>query len=185
MFDGKAFGAEIVGVVKDYVGRTLEPLIRRLEALESRPAPTMALAGLVIDRSGNLVAPLADGTVRDLGPVVGKDGAPGADGVGFDDLSFEHDGERGFTLRFIRGDQTKEFAFTIPVVLDRGVFQKDATYQKGDAVSWGGSLWIAQADTGSAPGDGADWRLAVKKGRDGKTGDPGKDARVIAKEGKS
>lgn len=176
MFDGKAFGVEIVGVVKDYVGRALDPLLRRLDALEAKEP---AQIGLVIDRSGNLVAPLADGTVRDLGHVVGKDGQNGADGLGFDDMTFEHDGERGFKFRFVRGEQTKEFPFSIPVVLDRGVFQKDGAYEHGDAVTWGGSYWIAQKATGSVPGTDSDWRLAVKKGRDGKHGEPGKDARAM------
>lgn len=231
MFDGKAFGSEIVGVVKDYVGRLMDPITRRLEALEARADETpkegtpgkdaeplsseqivkailsrpgaideavqryletnpppggkdgSGQASFLIDRNGCLVATMVDGTVRDLGRVIGKDGEPGKpglDGLGFDDLTVEHDGERGFTLRFVRGEKTKEFAFFIPTLLDRGVFQKDSEYQKGDAVSWGGSLWIAQTQTTSVPGDASDWRLAVKKGRDGKPGEPGKDARALA-----
>ena len=34
----------------------------------------------------------------------------------------------------------------------------------------GGSVWIAQADTKAKPDGSADWRLAVKKGRDGRDG---------------
>lgn len=35
-FDGKAFGAEIVSVVKDYVQRQTEPLEARIRVLEAQ-----------------------------------------------------------------------------------------------------------------------------------------------------
>jgi hypothetical protein len=146
----------------------------------------IGLAGALIDRHGALVVTLTDGTTRDLGPVVGKDvdhqvivglveakvaalpkAKDGTDGFGFDDLNVEHDGERGFVLRFLRGDRTKEFSFALPVVLDRGVW-RGGGYKSGDAVTWAGSLWIAQKDTDTKPDSGEGWRLAVKRGRDGK-----------------
>lgn len=100
----------------------------------------------------------------------GRDGVDGKDGVGFDDLALEHDGERGFTFRLIRGDEVREYGFTIPAVLDRGVYREDNDYLKGDAVSFGGSLWIAQRDLPPGkPGQCDGWRLAVKKGRDGRS----------------
>lgn len=273
MFDGKAFGEEMVGIVKTYVDRATAPLLERIAVLEARgpekgedgksvepdevermiaaavtsavaqiPAPQdgksvelddlrpviaaevaratdgkgiaaeeitlliteavgvavkgtppakdgVGLAGALIDRAGSLVLTLTDGTTRDLGPVVGKDAdlagleqmirdtvasipAPkdGADGLGFDDLAFEHDGERGFVLRFAKGERTKEFSFEVPMVLDRGVYRAEQAYSKGDAVSWAGSLWIAQKGTTAKPDGGDDWRLAVKRGRDGKDG---------------
>ena len=40
-------------------------------------------------------------------------------------------------------------------------------YERGDAVTYGGSLWIAQRDTNEYPrGEDSGWRLAVKRGRD-------------------
>lgn len=106
-------------------------------------------------------------------PKDGSDGNHGRDGVdalGFDDLTVEHDGERGFTLKFVSGERVKEFAFSVPVVLDSGYFREGEAYEKGDGVTFGGSYWIAQAPTRSKPEIGsADWRLAVKKGRDAKT----------------
>lgn len=151
------------------------------------PKDGVGLAGALIDRTGALIITLSDGSTRELGPVVGQDAdmaalqrlivesveripAPknGQDGFGFDDLSVEPLGERGFVLKFVQGERTKEFSFDFPVVLDRGVFKADGTYERGDAVTWGGSLWIAQRSTSSKPGDGDDWRLAVKRGRDGK-----------------
>lgn len=147
---------------------------------------------LLIDRAGELIVTLSDGRAKSIGPVIGRDGvdadmaalskqiadavasipAPkdGIDGFGFDDMDVHHDGERGFTLRFTKGEHVKEFLITVPVVLDRGVFKDGQTYQKGDGVTWGGSFWIAQVDTGDKPDVGKGWRLAVKRGRDGKDG---------------
>ena len=52
---------------------------------------------------------------------------------------------------------------------DRGVYRAAGKYHQGDAVSYAGSLWIAQRDTTESPGTGhADWRLAVKRGNDGR-----------------
>jgi integrin beta 3 len=57
---------------------------------------------------------------------------------------------------------------SIPVIVDRGVW-KSQKYEPGDAVTWRGSLWICKAETESKPNDVAEhWRLAVKRGRDGK-----------------
>jgi len=278
MFDGAAFGKEMVGIVRGYVDRALSPLLKRLDDLEGRsvgvsedaarqmiadavtkaiaelPAPTapaepwrptddelralmqpmfdalpkpehgksvtiedvqpiiaeyvekavaalpvakdgVGLAGAVIDRAGQLVVTLTDGGTKELGVVVGRDvdetavesrikqlvdaippARDGVDGMGFDDMTAEYDGERGIVLRFVRGEQVKEFAFTMPVVIDRGVWVEGKEYAAGDAVTWGGSLWIAQKSGAVDKPDGGDsWRLAVKRGRDGK---PGKDGEL-------
>lgn len=134
-------------------------------AMAALPAP-IGLAGAMIDRKGALMMTLSDGKLIDLGRVEGKDGNPG---IGFDDMVVDQVGERSFLMRFTRGDQVKEFAFAMPVMLDRGVYRAGEAYQKGDCVTYGGSLWIAQANTDAKP-DGADsgWRLGVKRGRDGR-----------------
>lgn len=93
----------------------------------------------------------------------------GTDGYGFDDLQFEHDGARNAVLRFVRGDQVKEFAFRIPAFIDCGTYKAGQAYEKGDGVTYGGSFFIAQCDTVKAPETGPDWRLACKRGRDAKT----------------
>jgi hypothetical protein len=140
-------------------------------------ADGIGLAGALIDRAGHLRVRMTNGTDHDLGPVVGADGAhgkdgergaPGLDGFGFDDLSFDHDGERGFVLRFVKGERTKEFAFEVPAVIDRGVYRDGAVYKTGDGVTWAGSYWIAQKETSAKPDSGDGFRLAVKRGRDGK-----------------
>ncbi len=144
MFDGKAFGLEIVEAVKAYVDRALKPVEIKLAVIEDRK-------------------PLKG----DKGDP-GKDGNDGADGMGFDDMTVEHDGERTVTLRFARGEVVKEFPLVFPIVLDRGVYRPEQSYAKGDAVSFGGSLWIAQDETNAKPEASSEWRLAVKRGRDGK-----------------
>lgn len=101
----------------------------------------------------------------------GRDGIDGKDGLGFDDLSAElGDDGRTLTLRFARGDVVKELALTLPVPLDRGVYQADATYVRGDGVTYAGSFWIAREATTEKPGSSSAWRLAVKRGADGKDG---------------
>jgi len=147
----------------------------------------IGLAGALIDRHGALIVTLTDGSTRDLGAVVGKDAdtsalmravdekvaaipaaANGIDGFGFDDLTVEQSGERSFVLRFTQGDRSKEFSFDVPVVIDRGVYKDGVTYAAGDGVTWAGSYWIAQKETASKPDSGDGFRLAVKRGRDGK-----------------
>lgn len=118
---------------------------------------------------GRLVAVMSDGTTKDLGQFIGtdgKDGAPGRDGLGFEDLEFTEDEHGRPVAKFQRGNVVKSIA--LPCIIDRGPYRSGETYRKGDAVSYGGSLWIAQGETGERPDGGAGWRLAVKKGRDGR-----------------
>jgi hypothetical protein len=62
--------------------------------------------------------------------------------------------------------------FRVPTVIDRGVHRDSEQYKAGDGVTSGGSFWIAQKDDPPGKPGEADsgWRLAVKKGRDGKDG---------------
>lgn len=134
----------------------------------------VGLADALIDNEGRLVLTLTDGRTKALGVVKGQDGANGRDGAdgrtfSLDDFDIiPYDDERTFKMCFTQGDVMHSFEISFPVVLDRGVWQERA-YEKGDAVTWGGSLWIAQKDTDAKP-DTADsgWRLAVKRGRDGR-----------------
>lgn len=158
------------------------------KAMSAIPAPKdgINLAGAVIDRDGNLVLTLSDGKTVPLGRVVGKDAdetaiaklieaeiakfprpKDGLDGLGFDDLTVEHDGERGIVLRFVRGEQVKEFRAHLPVMLYRGVFNDGHTYERGDTVTWGGHLWHCNEETRDKPGTSKSWTLAAKRGRDG------------------
>lgn len=98
----------------------------------------------------------------------GMDGRDGLDGLGFDDLTFEYDGERTLKAVWARGDVVKEAVFTLPVPIYRGIHVLNEPYQKGDAVTKDGGTFIALKDTAELPGASQDWRLMAKRGRDGK-----------------
>jgi hypothetical protein len=198
---------DLVGAIQRYVDAVVAPL--------REPAPQ--IDGF-IDRSGMLMLTRGDGTVREAGVVVGRDGkdgatiddfaamlapikaqlaelaarpepqpgrdgqpglpgrdgAPGtdgADGLGFDNLTVEHDGERLITVKVTNGERSKAFPIKIPSMIYREVHRLDSPYEKGDCVSFGGSIWTALRDTAEKPGNGGeDWKLSVKHGRDGRDG---------------
>lgn len=145
----------IAPVVREAIAQATAPLLARIAQLEAMPRE----AG----------PPGRDG--RDGQPGVpgaaGLDGKDGLDGLGFDDLSVEHDGERLLTLSFTRGEQAKTFPVVLPISIYRGVW-KDGAFARGDNVTLNGHVWIAGCDTSAKPGDSEDWRLAVKRGRDGR-----------------
>jgi integrin beta 3 len=150
----------LADIVTAAIKAAQEPLLARLAMLEAREA----LKG-------------DPGPAGPAGPQgdPGAAGRDGVDGLGFQDIDVQHDGERAFTFKFVRGERVKEIgAFAVPVVLDRGVFKEGATYDRGDGVTFGGSFFIAQKHTAAKPEDaGGDWRLAVKRGREGREGKPG------------
>jgi hypothetical protein len=136
----------------------------------------LGLAGAFIDRDGELVITLSNGEVKKLGAVVGKDGEPGKPGRdGFNLEDFDAtvmDDGRTVLLSFERGDLSYKVELGFPVMLYRGVYREDSAYERGDTVTWGGSLWHLNADRATEkPGDGSrEWTLAAKKGRDGRDG---------------
>lgn len=175
----------------------VEGLVNRAIAALPRAKDGIGLAGALIDRDGQLVVTLTDGTSKTLGPVVGKDidpaavqamvieevakiprpkdGAKGTDGRdgSLEQLRLVKAGDRTFRFVFKNGDLVDGGEFSLPFVLDRGVYDQEKAYEPGDGVTWNGSFWIAQVETTSRPGtpDGAKaWRLAVKKGNDGREG---------------
>jgi hypothetical protein len=124
----------------------------------------------IISRTAILVPPGRDG-------VPGRPGTPGEDG---------RDGINGTDGAIILGIHTeqrsaREYEFVIktsagehrapvvvPAILDAGVHRTGQSYAKGDGVTHGGNFWIAQRDNNDIPGKSDAWRLAVRKGRDGK-----------------
>lgn len=163
----------------------VRPLIE--EAVSKSVASIATIKDGFIDREGSLVFTMSDGSTKNFGKVVGRDGSDadmpaleklisekvaaiptpkdGEDGVGFDDMTCEVRAD-GVYLVWEKGEIVKEAR--LPVPIDRGVFKSGETYVAGNCVTWGGSAWICQKDTSEKPGDGDAWRLAVKKGRDGK-----------------
>lgn len=87
-----------------------------------------------------------------------------------DSLHAEQIDDRRIRLAFRDGDEEAAVEFVFPVMIDRGLWSERASYERGDAVSVGGNLWVAQTDDPAGrPGDPASgWRLAVKAGRNGK-----------------
>jgi hypothetical protein len=81
--------------------------------------------------------------------------------------------DSGRTLRLTFGGMVREVKTAL--VLDAGVWKEGATYAAGDGVTLGGSFFIAQAETTAKPGKSDEWRLAVKRGTDGR------DARIDEK----
>lgn len=100
-----------------------------------------------------------------------KDGEKGRDAFQLESFEMElgEDG-RTVTVKLQAGESTIEKSVKIPAVIDRGVFtENQKAYEQGDGVTYGGCFWIAQKDAPEGvPGGSADWRMAVKKGRDGK-----------------
>jgi len=110
----------------------------------------------------------------------------GRDGFSLDDFDAELlDDGRTVRLSFSRGDVSQVKELRLATVIDAGIYRADREepYFKGDGVTWDGCFWVAQKDMPEGkPGASTDWRMAVKKGRDGKgtkgdKGDPGKNGR--------
>lgn len=176
-------------------------LKQRIAALEARPAPEKGEKGdagdpgkdgrdgadgqngadgrgvkeLLIDREGHLIATMDDGELKKLGPVVGADGKKGKDGrdgLGFEDMDVAVlDDDRTIELSFRRGEEEKAFTLKWPTAIYRGVFADGMDYDRGDCVTWAGSMWHCDAPTKEKPGT-EHWTLAAKKGRDGKDAKP-------------
>jgi hypothetical protein len=106
-------------------------------------------------RAGDALQKAIDRTPAPRDGKDGADGRDGVDGVGFDDVRVEFDGERAFAVVFERGGVRKEFAFSLPTVIDRGVYDAAKIYERGDAFTYAGSTWITQRKSkpGEKPGD--------------------------------
>ena len=58
-------------------------------------------------------------------------------------------------------------SLSFPVMVQRGVY-REGSYVRGDVVTWDGGQWHCEAPTTDKPGTSSDWKLIVKRGRDGK-----------------
>jgi hypothetical protein len=167
--DGKSVTAEDVApLIASEVEKRIKDIPAPKDGQDGKDG--VGLAGAIIDRDGELVVTLTNGETRNLGPVVGKDGDPGKDGrdgFGFEDIDLL-DTDEGVILRFMRSGDVKDFR--LPIIVDRGVYKEGQTYRPGDGITWGGSYWICQEETIDKPDSGKGFRLAVKKGRDGRDG---------------
>lgn len=194
--DMVALAARIDEDVAEAVQKAMAALPVAKDGADGRDgADGIGAAAALIDQDGSLVMTMTDGSVHRLGRVVGRDvdmhevkdlvssavaalpvPKDGRDGLGFDDLDVQFDGQRKITLSFVRGEQTKSFDIVLPHMVYRGVWSKsDPHYVPGDVVTWGGSAWVCTGTNDVQPGNGDGWQLAVKRGRDA-------GAPVVAKE---
>lgn len=131
---------------------------------------------------GKLVAVMSDGTTKDLGVFVGKDGEngrdgkDGRDGVGIEDAEAAVESGEA-VIRFMRdGKVAKEIRYPIPTLGHIGFWGPDKVAKAGDFTTHDGHLWWAKVKTSETPGyQSNDWQLAARKGADGKRGPAGKD----------
>lgn len=136
------------------------------------------IADLLVDRDGKLIATFTDGRMKDLGPVIGKDGENGKDGRDGADLTevgLEFDGERTVTVKGRTGEVSKR----LPIPLWRGYWSEGVVAERGDILTHNGTAYIAVVDNPKCePGVGKydhEWKVFARKGRDGKDGRNGID----------
>jgi hypothetical protein len=167
-----ALAKGMVPFVREVVAEAVAPLTARLAALEARPV-----------EKGDVGPP---GPVGDRG-LPGEKGDQGRDGRDASDLMviYSRIDERvtealagalktfsvtspdnGRTLQAGFNGTVQEIKTGIP--LYSGVWTA-RTYAAGDSVTHGGSLFIANVETSAKPEDkSSEWRLAVKRGADGR-----------------
>lgn len=172
----------------DEVKRHVEQMVK---GVEPAPVPTVDEVAATFERRFSDLALSWERQARDTfdkaadrmpAPKDGRDALP----LDSFDLTLGDDG-RTVTVKMQAGDTVIEKSVKIAAVVDRGVFSKEHDgYEKGDGTTYGGCFWIAQKDAPEGvPGGSADWRMAVKKGRDGKdlrpsasTHDPAKGVKL-------
>lgn len=128
----------------------------------------------------------ADGGQGPAGPQGerGEPGERGADGMQGRDGAPGPAGERG--ADGANGMTREEFDLAITRAEERGLERgarevvvrtladtyrdvwKAGSYQRGDAVTWQGTLYLATKDTAAQPDVSRDWKAIAHKGRDGK-----------------
>ena len=96
---------------------------------------------------------------------------------GVAEINFEQINAREFSVNISKSSgAVVEHKARIPVPVYKGVYREDDTHEQGDMVTWAGAVWHCEEPTTEKPGEGAKgWRLAVKRGRDGKNGTNGRD----------
>lgn len=102
---------------------------------------------------------------------VPKDGKDGRDGISLEDCRAEMKSDRVIAFHFKGGEKVHSTELRLKgYPIYRGIY-KPGEYEEGDSVTYGGSIWIAEKDTKGTPGTAnSGWRLAVKRGNDGKDG---------------
>ena len=179
----------LIAGVRSMVAKSIKPIEDRLKAIEdqakSQPAKTPSAEEVAVSMEP-VFAKWALDFERKADDILQRsidridkpqDGKDGKDAFCLDsfDCSLSEDG-RTVTLSFIRGDDVISKSILLPTMLYRGVYSSKEQYSANDVVTYGGSMFIAIKDApDGAPGVSDEWRLSVKRGRNGKDGRNGID----------
>lgn len=196
MFDPEKFG-EAMG---EAIRAAVAPLEKRIAELEAekrqagekgadgspgepgaKGADGLGLAGAMIDRDGALQITLTNGEVKNLGPVVGKngtDGGNGKDGLSLESFDMEYLADsHEIALKASANGRTKEVRYPAGGIHAKGYWREGTRAKAGDAWVNDGSLWIAVKDCQSQPGlNDEAWIIAARRGKDGERGIKGDTA---------
>ncbi|WP_368655399.1 hypothetical protein ABRY94_11750 [Castellaniella ginsengisoli] len=153
-------------VTMEDVRPMIEDQIKQAVAAIPTPKDGVGLAGMLIDRDGNLLATMTNGEVKNLGPVEGKDGAS------LESLDIEYDAqEHEIILRASAAGKTKELRYPAGGIRHKGYWRDGFRAKAGESWTHDGSSWVAMKDTEDKPSTHSpDWVMSARKGRDGEDG---------------
>lgn len=137
-------------------------IVEMIEPDRSYPMGTFAKHAGGLVKAIRHTDPIANGDLRAAGWMVAVDGVAG--------VAAEWIDERTCEIRISRtSGENAVLRKAWPIPLDCGVWRQ-REYPAGSGVTWAGSFFIAQRDTTpeEKPELSDAWRLAVKRGRDGK-----------------
>lgn len=121
-----------------------------------------------------------DGAVGEAGArgadgIAGANGKDGRDGVDGKAGAQGEKGERGADgiatreeIMAIVEERAADINVRTFADVYQGVYEPNKLYARGVLATWGGSLWLALAETQAKPGESPNWKLVVKKGADGR-----------------
>lgn len=188
----KDMARDVFGAIRGYVQRSIAPVVQDVEQLKAKPDPGLReLTAAERKEFVESMFPLLEAfhqkwaigwernatdlmlkTIANIPePSPGRDGKDGTDGIGIDDFEIDYDGGRTFTLKWEGAGKVVTKTFKVPVMIHRGVFKSgDVTqWERGDVLTYAGSMWLAKCDDPGAPGPGnTNWQLVVKRGADAK-----------------
>lgn len=171
---------KIITGTKSLIYKALQPIERRLSELEKVDVDAIVenrILRHMVDTESRIRDAVEKEVARIPKPADGKDGRDGKDAIELEsfECSLSEDG-RTMTISFRSGEDVYSKSIRMPTMLYKGVFSRGTEYSENDVVTYGGSMFIAMKDAPEgAPGTSDDWRLSVKRGRDGKDGRNGID----------
>lgn len=162
--------------IRDEVGKAVSHLVVKDGEPGQKGADGLGLAGAMIDRDGALLITLTNGEVKNLGPVVGRNGTDGKDGLSLDGFDLEYLPEsHEINVKAVCNGRTKELRYPAGGIRPAGYWREGTKAVPGEAWVNGGSLWICMKGTEAKPATNSDaWIIAARAGRDGERGATGK-----------